>query len=105
MTTVGKAPRAVRAVRKRANTRGRNADDTRAAPSPRLAPLTQRTLPCRVPDLKLHYARIERDRLRKEGGSNGRLLELKELVPHEADDEAGFAHRRLAQKHQLKVAR
>ena len=60
-----------------------------------------------------HWAAGAKGRKRREGGAghkkvltaDSRLLELEELVAHEAHHEAGLPYRRVAQQHELEVTR
>jgi len=56
-----------------------------------------------VPDLELDDGGVELDGLGEEGRSDGGLLELEELVPDEADDEARLADGGVAEEDEFKV--
>ena len=60
-------------------------------------------LPRRVPDLELDRRVVERDRLREEGGTDRRLLVLKELAADEAQHERRLADGRIAEEDEFEL--
>ena len=58
-------------------------------------------LPCRVPNLQLHLASAVINRTESEINTDRRRIVLNEIVVGEADQQAGLAHARVPQQHQL----